>query len=116
MLEEIKYRTNEILHSKEETINLSQNDIDRINKTHQEEINKLKDKIQEKSKKIKFYYYSLLGINAILVFIYLYNSKSTDEQIKNQIDRSTFKATKLSNDSWLFKSQPRSSCNKVLNN
>lgn len=111
MLEEINNKADAIINNKKEN-KLSDDDIKKINEMHQNEINQLKSEIHKKSKKLKFYYYSLVGLNATLALIgliYSYRSNSTDEKIKNQIDNSTFKATRLNNDSWLFKSQPKGS-------
>lgn len=109
MLDEIRYKTNEILNNNitEEELKLSQEDLEKIKKIHKEEIKAVKNKF---SKKFRMYYYSLIGLNILLVslgFLYTYRNKTTNEKIRNEIDNSTFKATRLTNDSWLFKSQPK---------
>ena len=114
MLEDIQQKTNDILNQESEKKTLCDEDMRKL----EEKFLELKDKIEiekECNKKEKNNFrkikYILLGLHTVCITLgivtFIYYRKNSTESIIKEMETKSFRATRLNNDSWIFKSQPR---------
>jgi hypothetical protein len=106
MLEDIQKKTNDIVSKGE-----CSGDIKNLEENFLELKNKIEDENKKDKKQFKKLKYILTGLHAVCITLgivtFIYYRKSSAENIIKELETKSFRATKLSNDSWLFKSQPK---------